>query len=82
MSDYAQRIRAARAYAGLTQDELAEQLGTAAQTVKRRESGAQAPKRGELLAIAAICDVPVRFMEHGFDPDPPNAVLEPPRCLP
>lgn len=66
MSDYAARIRAARAYAGLKQDELAERLGVDTNTIKRREGGTQHPKRGELLAIAAITGVPVSFMEHGF----------------
>jgi transcriptional regulator with XRE-family HTH domain len=66
MSDYAARIRAARAYAGLKQDELAERLGVDTNTIKRREAGTQNPKRGELLAIAAITGVPVSFMEHGF----------------
>lgn len=66
VSDYAARIRAARAYAGLKQDELAEHLGVDSNTIKRREAGTQNPKRGELLAIAAVTGVPVSFMEHGF----------------
>jgi transcriptional regulator with XRE-family HTH domain len=64
--DYGRRIRAARAYAGLTQDQLAEALGLDVQTVKRRESGKQEPRNGERIAIAAVCNVPLEFIEHGF----------------
>jgi transcriptional regulator with XRE-family HTH domain len=76
MTDYAARIRAARAYAGLKQDELAERLGVDTNTIKRREAGTQNPKRGELLAIAAITGVPVSFMEHGFGETDEAEVLQ------
>lgn len=66
MADYAARIRAARGWADLTQQQLADQLGVDVQTIKRRESGSQEPKKGERLAIAAICKVPLSFMEEGF----------------
>lgn len=66
MSTYAARIRAARAYAGLTQEQLAAELDVDTQTIKRREAGSHDPKRGERMAIAAICGVPPEFMEHGF----------------
>lgn len=66
MSEYAPRIRAARAYKGFTQEELAEELGVDVQTIKRREAGKQDPKRSERIAIAAICEVPLDFLENGF----------------
>lgn len=66
MTQYAARYRAARAYAGLSQPELAERLGVDAQTIKRRESGAKEPKKAELIAVAAICQVPLTFMESGW----------------
>lgn len=75
MDPYAARIRAARAYAGLTREELAERLGVAISTIDRREAGTHAPKRGELLAIAAICGVPPAFMEHGFGEINENEIL-------
>jgi transcriptional regulator with XRE-family HTH domain len=65
-SSYAPRIRAARAYARLTQQELAAQLGVDVQTVKRREKGSHPPRRAELLAIAEVTGVPAEFLEHGF----------------
>lgn len=76
MSVHAARIRAARAFAGLTQGQLAERLGVDVQTVKRREAGGRAPRRGELLAIASICGVPPAFMEHGFGEPGPGELLD------
>lgn len=67
MSDYAARIRAARAYAGLSRPKLAEKLGVSERTLGRREDGdGPPPKRGDLLAIAMVCGVPITFLEHGF----------------
>lgn len=68
MSRYAARIRAARGYADITQQQLADRMGVDVQWVKRREknSGGQNPKPGELIAIAAICEVPEQFMTSGF----------------
>lgn len=69
---YAARIRAARAFAGLSQDELAHELGVEVQTIKRRENGKADPKRQELLAIAAVTGVPIEFLDYGFT----NATLD------
>lgn len=71
MADYAARVRAARGFADMTQQELADALGVEVQTIKRREKppsqrGSQEPKKGERLAIAQICGVPPAFMEDGF----------------
>jgi transcriptional regulator with XRE-family HTH domain len=41
----------------MTQEDLADELGVDVQTIKRRESGKQDPKKGERLAIAQICGV-------------------------
>jgi transcriptional regulator with XRE-family HTH domain len=66
---YGPRIRAARAFKGLTQAQLGDRLGLDEQTIKRRESGKQEPKPGERVAIAAICGVPLEFIEHGWPAD-------------
>lgn len=77
VSDYSPRIRAARGYAGLTQEGLAEALGVDVQTIKRRESSnGKEPKQGERIAIAAICGVPIEFMEQGFGEIRRDDVLE------
>jgi transcriptional regulator with XRE-family HTH domain len=71
---YAARYRAARGFADLTQPELAEKLGVDAQTIKRRESGAKGPKKGERMAVAAICGVPFEFMEDGWGALEPSEI--------
>lgn len=74
MTQYAARYRAARAYADLSQDELARELGVDAQTIKRREAGKQEPKKAELIAVAAICQVPLDFMEGGWGKLTPDEI--------
>lgn len=64
---FAPRIRAARGYAGLSQDQLATKLGVDVQWVKRREASKQDTKPGERIAIATACGVPIEFLERGFD---------------
>lgn len=71
MPYYGARLRAARSYAAMTQEQLAERLGVDPATVKRRElprghENLKTPKKGERLAIASICGVPPEFMEEGF----------------
>ena len=76
MSDLAARIRAARAYAGLTQPALARHLEQDAQTVKRTEAGRRQPKEPELLAIAKACGLPYEFFTIDFGELPYYAGLE------
>ena len=69
MSDLPRRIRAARAYAGLSQIEMAKVLELGESTYKLSELGQRSieiPRR-ELLAIAEACDVPMWFLEGGWD---------------
>ena len=67
MEDYSARYRAARGYANLSQEDLAEQLGVDRQTIIRRESGDQQPKRAERIAVAAITGVPLPFLEGDWE---------------
>jgi transcriptional regulator with XRE-family HTH domain len=64
--DSAARIRAARAYAHLSQPDLAGRLGVSLATMKRIEGGQRPISTEELIAIAEACDVPTAFMFHGF----------------
>lgn len=57
----AARIKAAREWAQISQEELAHRAGVEVQWVKRRERGKQESKAGELVAIAAACGLPVQW---------------------
>lgn len=86
MANYGPRIRAARGWADLSQGELAEHLGRDKQFVLRRELAPahdrhQTPHRGDLVAIAEICGVPLGFLEHGFDGDASSEISERLRAL-
>lgn len=79
----ADRLRAARHYADLTQDELADHLGVSPRTIKRWERDDTTPSRAVLIAAAAVCNVPVFFLEHGFaEPRPEPEALPPLPDLP
>ena len=67
-SPYAARIRAARGFAGLSQEELAERLGVERQWVKRRE-GDYRGKPADRERIARACGVPAEFLENGWNAD-------------
>lgn len=55
------RVRAARAYAGLSIGELAADLGVGAKTIKRIEAGSRTVRPYELWGIAEICGVSREF---------------------
>jgi transcriptional regulator with XRE-family HTH domain len=67
MDDLARRIRTARTFAELTQPEMAKRLELGEATYKRTELGERRPPRRELLAIADVSDVPMWFLEGGWD---------------
>src|SRR3954469_4335919 len=62
----AARVRAARAFADLTQSEVAQRLGVSNMTVKVMEKGGRDFAHEDLEAIADQCGVPLDFMLHGF----------------
>jgi transcriptional regulator with XRE-family HTH domain len=64
----ADRLRIARKYAGLDQDQLADKIGIARSTVSNAESGRVKPRRITLRAWALACGVPLSWIEHGFGP--------------
>lgn len=59
MPDQPSPIRAARIAAGMTQQQLADALGVAQQSVTRWETGEREPRISTLRRIAAVlgCDV-------------------------
>ena len=54
------RIRDARKAAGLTQEELAERIGTSSVAVAQWETGRRNPKMGTVSKLAAALDEPQR----------------------
>jgi transcriptional regulator with XRE-family HTH domain len=67
MSDQGSRLRAARAFAGLTQPQLAERLELGEVTYASSERGVRDVPRRELLAIAEATGVPMWFLEGGWE---------------
>lgn len=61
MTETQRRIRAARAYSGMTLNELADAVGMGRMTLYRMENGQRDVKRMELREIAEACDVPYEF---------------------
>ena len=67
-SEIGRRVRAARAYAGFrNRATLAQRLELSKETVQRIEGGEREVKRSELLAIAEACEVPMWFLEGGWE---------------
>lgn len=67
-SEIGRRVRAARAYAGFrNRATLAQRLELSKETVQRIEGGEREVKRSELLAIAEACEVPMWFLEEGWE---------------
>jgi DNA-binding XRE family transcriptional regulator len=57
-TEQGRRVRAARAYAGLSNEELADQVGIGRSTLVKTEAGARQARTWELWAIAEVCEVP------------------------
>lgn len=71
--EHVNRIKAARAYAGLRNAKaLAELIDTSESTVKRWEQGDENLTRHQRAAIADACRVPPWFLENGFSDDAPT----------
>jgi transcriptional regulator with XRE-family HTH domain len=66
-------LRALRAAAGLSQDALAQKAGVGARTIARLEaSGAPAPRKGTLEAIAAALEMTPTVLAAALAPPPPS----------
>ena len=66
-ADIGTRIRAARRDRGLTQDELAEQVGVSRSAVAQWETGRTGQVTGNLSRIAGVLQVNVEYLMYGDD---------------
>lgn len=66
-----QRMRISRENAGLNQEEMAKKIGIGRATYAnaKTKQGVREPRRGELLAIAAITGVDSHWLETGEVPE-------------
>jgi transcriptional regulator with XRE-family HTH domain len=60
----ARGVRASRAWADLTAQQLADRLGVGIRTVQRWERGENVPDDSQLTAVAEHCNVPP-WLAHG-----------------
>ena len=65
--DIGMRIRAARQNRGLTQDELADQVGVSRSAVAQWETGRSGQVTGNLSRIAGALEVNVEYLMYGDD---------------
>lgn len=65
--DIGTRIRAARIDRGLTQDELAGQVGVSRSAVAQWETGRTGQVTGNLSRIAGVLEVNVEYLMYGDD---------------
>jgi transcriptional regulator with XRE-family HTH domain len=57
------RLRKARTYAGLTQEELGEKMGVGRRSITRYEDGTRHPKRAVVIAWSVTTGVPLEWIE-------------------
>lgn len=60
------RLRIAREFAELEQEQLAERIGLSRSTVSNAENGKGAPRRTTINAWALACGVPASWIKTGF----------------
>lgn len=71
------RLRIAREYADLEQDELANIIGVSRNTIGNSEKGRVQPRRITLNAWALACGVPVSWLITGFAGNDGGTVTQP-----
>ena len=76
MERMADRMRAARVLADLSQQELADRLGISIGTVKRREYGHGSVSAENLMALAQSTGVPLAWLVCGFSDEQINEPLD------
>ncbi len=65
MGDIGKRIKIARKYKGLSQDELAKRIGVAQQNIARWEKGERIPGAKNLIKISKALDVSIDWILTG-----------------
>lgn len=65
------RLRIAREYAGLEQDQLADLIGVSRNTVGNAEKGRVTPRQITINAWALVCGVPRGWIKTGTSQGPP-----------
>lgn len=71
-----ERIRRRRTQMGLTQHQLAGQLGISYQQVQKYETGANRVSAGRLFEIAVQMEIGIGFFFDGLEPGAPSNPLE------
>ncbi|WP_082422137.1 helix-turn-helix domain-containing protein [Corynebacterium oculi] len=66
--DLADRVRKAREYADMKQQELADVTGIARTTIARIEQGKTVPRRPTIISLALATGVDQRWLETGETP--------------
>jgi transcriptional regulator with XRE-family HTH domain len=74
--DIGLRVREARRESGLTQDQLANQVGVSRSAVAQWETGRTGQVTGNLSRIAAVLDVNVEYLMYGNDKRAPALALQ------
>ena len=64
------RLRIAREFAGLEQEDLAARMGVTRSTISNAENGKGAPRRTTINAWALACGVPASWIIDGTGPHP------------
>ncbi|MSW49565.1 MAG: helix-turn-helix domain-containing protein [Actinobacteria bacterium] len=77
----AARVRAARAYADLDQQTVAERLQVSIATLRRIERGDRVATRGELRELAVLTQVPDSFLTDGWAAGDDEAAADQVRAL-
>jgi transcriptional regulator with XRE-family HTH domain len=69
------RLRKARTFAGLTQEQLGERMGVGRRSITRYEDGTQTPRRSVVIAWAVTTGVPLEWIEGEMDDTPTGRYL-------
>jgi transcriptional regulator with XRE-family HTH domain len=81
-SNFAGRLRELRESAGLTQGQLAEQVGTTVRTISRLETGTQEPTWPTVLKLSDVLGVSCEAFKEEPSDSQPKGRGRPPKAVP